>query len=245
MQMSMKTTQIILVVGLFLMSLQLKAQHRAKNLTTYDLKPLHFGFTVGYNQLGFSMQHSDIFMQLGAMSDVYSIETKSNPGFHLGPVSNFRISEYLDARILINFTFSQRDLTYITFLENADGTREYDFHTMNIATTSLDFPVLLKFRSKRIHNYRPYLIAGASPLIDLAARKEIDPAEMPKIKITPFDFHLQSGAGIDFYLPYFKLSAEFKFSMGIKNLIVDDNTQYSEAFKTLRSHMYMFSLHFE
>ena len=163
----------------------------------------------------------------------------------LGPVSNLRLGKYLDLRLLVNLSFGQRNLVYIMVEDTAAANPVLSSHTMKLSSTYLEFPLLLKYKAMRINNYRPYLVAGINPKIDLAAQKKIKEEEMPKIRLNNLDIAWEVGAGIDFYLPYFKFSTELKYSAGIRNMVVPDGTQFTNSIKKMNSNIWTISLHFE
>jgi hypothetical protein len=56
------------------------------------------------------------------------------------------------------------------------------------------------------------------------------------------------GAGLDFYLIYFKLSIELKMSTGLFNVLVDDpatDPRYQNAIDKMKSQMWIIAFHFE
>ncbi len=220
-------------------------QQQQKNLPEYDYKRLHFGFTVGTNVMDFGIVKADNFFSTSEFNQVYSIENEPNVGFMLGPVSNLRLGEYWDLRLLINLSFGQRNLNYLIVEDTTAADPILTMHKMKIASTYLEFPLLLKYKAMRINNYRPYLIAGVNPKIDLAAQKKIKQEEMPKIRLNNLDVAWEVGAGIDFYLPYFKFSTELKYSGGVMNMVVPDGTQFTSAIKKMNSNIWTISLHFE
>ncbi|MCB0555418.1 MAG: PorT family protein, partial [Phaeodactylibacter sp.] len=66
------------------------------------------------------------------------------------------------------------------------------------------------------------------------------------VKISPNDFSLEYGAGIQFFFPFFIFSPEFKVSQGIGNtLIYNENLEESTVLEKLLSRTFTFSLHFE
>ena len=214
-------------------------RERPQNLKNYDDRILHFGFTIGGNSANFNMNMSDTFL-----SDTLILGTEINasPGFHLGPISNLRMGDYLDLRFLINLSFTQRRVTYLYAEPDFYGNMS---RKMDIESVFVEFPLLLKYRSKRINNYRPYVIAGTNQKIDLGTRRKIKEEDKPRILIKPYDTYAEIGFGVDFYLEYFKFSPEIKFSQGFRNIIKPDGTVYSESVRYMNSSMIMFSLHFE
>lgn len=236
-----------LLLSLFILSHSvISAQvERPKNLRNYDKQPLHFGFSVGLSTSDFTLRNSDDFFNTNSIDQIYAIENTQSPGFQLGPVSNLRLGEYFDLRLLVYLTFAQRNLQYYILKDTSNGNFIYDNHEMKISSTFLEFPLQLKYRSVRINNVRPYLVAGINPKVDLSARKKIPETEMPKIRLKRENLYYEMGIGVDFYTPYFKFSPEIKYSVGLFNMLEPDATQYSSSIKYLKSNMLMLSFHFE
>jgi len=240
----MKKHILLLFILLITYISSFSQEQKVQNLRMHDNKQLHFGFTIGLNTSDFYIRNSDVFFDTAFIKEVYSIENKQQPGFHLGPISNLRLGKYFDLRFLIGLTFSQRDLQYTVLREDLNGDTYFDTHIMPISSTFLEFPLLLKYKSKRINNYRVYIIGGINAKMDLAAKKKIPAERMPMIRLSQPDLYGEFGMGIDFYLPYFKLSPELKMGVGMNNVIVDDNTEYSGAVKYMKSKIFMLSFHF-
>lgn len=241
----MRKNILIIFTVLLTFNSAFSQKQKVQNLRLYDQKQLHFGFTIGLNTSDFYIRNSDTFFDTAFIKEVYSIENKQQPGFHLGPISNLRLGKYFDLRFLINLTFTQRDLYYTILKENSEGEPYFDTHTMAISSTFLEFPLLLKYKSKRINNYRFYVIGGLNPKMDLAAKKKIPEDKMPMIKLSQPDLYGEFGMGLDIYLPYFKLSPELKMGVGMNNMLVEDGTEYTGAIKYLKSKIFMLSFHFE
>jgi len=247
----MKRKSIAVLIFSLVCSLNVQSQNKKVMLypngdVRYDRKFLHFGFTVGLNTADFYMRNSDNFFNTTQMNEIYSIENKQRVGFHLGPISNFRLAEYLDLRFLITLSFCQRDLQYTIIKDTSTKQNiEFETHTMKLSSTFIEFPLLLKYKAKRINNFRPYVIGGMSYKLDLASKKKIPYNELPKIRLNQPDLYYEVGLGMDFYNSFFKLSVELKYGAGIYNVAVPDVTQYSQTFKYLKSNVYMLSLHFE
>ncbi len=220
-------------------------QKKVKNLPKYDKKLLHFGFTIGLSSADFYIRNSDNFFDETQIDKIYSIENKQQPGFHIGPISNLRLGEYFDFRFLINLTFSQRDLTYRVLKDTTDeGKLIFENTVMKLSSTFIEFPLLIKYKAKRINNYRPYIITGLNTKLDLASKKKIADNEI-KIRLSQLNLYYEVGFGIDFYTTYFKFSPEIKFAAGLSNVAVPDETQYTGALKYLKSNIIMLSFHFE
>ncbi len=236
---------LLLVVFFNYIAIAQYKEPKQKNLSDYEYKRLHFGFSIGANMMDFSILNADDFFNTTNYDEVYSVENQATVGFNLGPIVNFHLGEYFDFRTLITLSFGQRNLKYVALIDNNLSSPILDIHEMKIASTYLEFPLLLKYKAMRINNFRPYIIAGVNPKIDLAAQKKIKESEMPKIRLNNFDIAGELGAGLDFYLVYFKFSIELKYSMGTKNMVVYDKTQFTKSIKRMNSNIWMISFHFE
>ncbi|MDD3740995.1 MAG: porin family protein [Bacteroidales bacterium] len=234
----MKRIKLILLYSLF-PAILLNAQKDVPlNLPKLDNQIAHFGYSLGLNLMDFTIRPSDLFIP--SYDTVYAVEVGRYVGFNINMISNLRLATYLDVRFLPGLIFGQRNLEY-KYIKNG----EFRSHNMMIESTFLDFPIYLKYRAARISNWRPFIIGGVSGRIDLAAQKKINPAEQPKIRLKPVDAYYEVGIGADFFLEYFMFGIELKSSWGIFNVIQYDNTQFSEYYKRLNSHMIILAFHFE
>jgi len=211
------------------------------NYQEVDHKIIHFGFTIGFNTMDFGINSS--LAPYGADSTVLIPELNNlSPGFHVSVVSSLRLSDNFDFRFLPGISLGQRNILF--YNHNKIVEKE-----MNIESTFIDLPFLIKYKADRIKNYRPYLIGGVNIRNDMARNKEFNDDEGIYIKLKPFDIYYEVGFGLDFYLAYFKLSTEVKYSVGTRNVVSSDASQdypqYANAIDELNSRMFMFSLHFE
>ena len=147
---------------------------------------------------------------------------------------------FLDLRFLPGISFGQRNLEYLV-----RGNNGFYKKTMKIESTFLEFPFQLKYKAKRVNNYRPYLIAGFNYRIDLAARDKVKEEERPMILLERHDIYYELGFGVDYYLPFFKFSTEIKYAVGLNNIINPDPTEYARAIERLVSNLVVISFHFE
>lgn len=221
-------------------------KQKVKNDPAYDKKPLHFGFTIGINTMDFTVYHAGEKYPIDT-AFLYADVSQLKPGFSVGIVSNLKLGEYFDLRFLPGISFGQRDLIYF----DMDRKIENDNHKLE--SSFIEFPLLVKYKSKRLNNFRPYLIGGVSYRIDLSARKEYDQGKRGKdefIRLKRSDVYAEIGFGIDFYLKYFKLSPELKMAFGFRDIIVHEpaagtNRKYAEAIDRLTSTLWVLSFHFE
>lgn len=238
----MKTVySYLLCILLLLGSKQSNAQdpNERGNLTNYYNETLHFGFTLGVNRSNFRITSVSHFERFDSLKTV-----ESNPkyGFNLGIVSELRLQKYITLRFVPNLSFAERNLEY--YFEGYDTiTRK-----KSIESTFLNFPLDLKLRSKRVNNFGAYILAGGSYSLDLASKSKVQNGSDPTdqiVKLKRDDFSYEVGAGAEFYLQYFKFAIEGKLSMGTKNLLIKDNTIYSNSIDKLNSKIFLISLTFE
>ncbi len=238
---------IIVTLLLFSMSLGSFAQRGdglsgfSENLPFLDQKTVHWGFSVGLNRTEFTVFKNDLLFH--DTSNVFGIESKPDiVGFFIGPIFNLRAGKYVDIRLLLDISFTQRNFVYHIAKPDKTG---YEEVNINIPSSFIEMPVLLKFKGKRFRkNLRPYVVVGSSLKYDLASLRKINKNE-PNLRLKPFDAYLELGPGFDFYLPYFKFSIELKYSNGFFNVLQKENTMYSKPIDALKSHAFMLSFHFE
>lgn len=219
---------------------QVNHKKGAANLRSFDEKPLHFGFLLGLNTMDFRVYNSGVANSENNNMPVYAEVLDLQPGINIGIVSNLRLRKYLDLRFLPGISFGQRDLAYIT----GDG-NSVDDTPLQIKSTFLEFPLLLKYSSARQMNFKPYLVGGINERIDLAKSKK------DKVVLEPFDTYLELGVGIDMYLTYFRFSTEIKASHGLFNVHDSKGTGeaadviYNQAIDKLTSNIFHLTFYFE
>lgn len=231
----------ILITAIFLLvSVVVFAQkQRPMNKSWYDDKLLHFGFSLGFNAMDFRVTPDfDSYIA----DSLYPEVALLSPGINIQIVVDYRPAQYWDIRFLPGVSFGQRNVMFFKNQEIYDDQQK-------IESSFLEFPLLLKYKGMRLNNVRPYLISGLNYRVDLAGRKDYDEEEPIYIRLKRNDLYLEAGAGMDFYLPYFKLSIELKMSSGLRDILVHDPApgypQYANAIEKVRSQIWVLSFHFE
>jgi hypothetical protein len=227
-----KLTLLIILFFPLALSAQVK---RPRNLSGYDNKKLHFGFTVGLNTM-------DLGIKRSMRNDLIVDETMVEPGFQVSIVSDLRLNENFNLRFLPGISFGQRILSFY----NSDSVLNTE---MKIESSYLDFPLLVKYRAERLNNIRPYLIGGLNYRYDMAAKKGYDENTQVYVRLKPSDLYFEFGFGMDYYLTYFKFSTELRLGVGMFNVLVDQAAQghaeYVQAIDRLNSYIVMICFHFE
>jgi hypothetical protein len=163
------------------------------------------------------------------------------PGINIQIVSNLRTGKYSDIRFLPGLSFGQRNIRFYKIDPYTELPVLYD--STQLGSSFLEFPLLLKFKGDRLNNVRPYVIGG------LNYRYDLNNKEKNNIKLERPDLYYELGAGLDFYLKYFKLSVELKMSNGISDVLdrksVPTNRQPFDAIKEMKSQIWIIAFHFE
>ncbi len=238
----MKLIRTCLIIACFVSVIPVQAQQQRgpMNRMEYYGDPIHFGFFLGVNRTNFVVTPvNDLAAAAG--DSLKTILSTPHYGFNLGIVSELRLMEYATLRFTPDIAFGSRSIEY-----HFEGTDTFDV-VKNIESTFLNFPLDLKIRSKRLNNIAAYMIGGLKYTIDLAsqknARNTIPGQEI--IKLNNSDFGFEAGAGLDFFLPYFKFGIEVKMGLGLRNLLVKDETIYAQSLDSLRSKVFLISFTFE
>ena len=210
------------------------------NYSKEDNKILHWGFSVGLNSMDYGIKRTLNSYSTPVDTGIFvpDVSTVFPPGFQVQIVSDLKLGPNLNLRFLPGISFGQRALS---FYRLSDGTKDLN---INIGSAFLDFPLSLKYRSERLNNYRPYLIGGVNYRYDMSSRND----ERVYINIKPGDLYVEFGIGVDWYLPFFKLSTELKAGVGLTNLVTFetvDKPQYQNSIDGIRSYIIGLSFHFE
>ncbi|MBE0639242.1 MAG: PorT family protein [Bacteroidales bacterium] len=261
-----RISQVATTITLLLISISLFPQaNKVPNLKLYDYDPLHFGFILAANQMGFVLKTNEDIHQmyfkgsqlpqfdLGVAdvdsASVYGIQAVPHLGFTVGIVGDKNIGEYFNLRFIPSLSFGSRDLQYDTRLykKDFDGSDTTISRVINqkINSTFVDFPLYLKYKSKRAYNMRAYIFTGIKFSFDLAsqANKTEENNYEPKLYRTDSNFVL--GTGLDFYMNWFKFGVELSMSYGMKDMLLRENNLYTEGIESLRSKIFMLTFTFE
>lgn len=215
-----------------------QSRYKPESLLNYqkvDQKWLHFGFTLAINTMDFALYNSGI-------GDVRAEQVTFSPGFSVGIISDLRLHDNWNLRFLPGLEFGQRTIHYSNL----------PVKKVTVESVMVNLPLLLKYRAKRLNNYRPYLIGGASYKFDVQAQDALDVDKDALIRLKKGDYYLEFGAGVDFYLPYFKLATELKFAVGLRDIINHKHDKenpgfekYTNAIRGMNSKVITLSFHFE
>lgn len=243
----MRLTRNTVVLVAIVLSTSVYAQRnrythtKISNLSTFDDKFMHFGFSLGINSSDFTIDYD-----LARNDSLKRLEVDPQLGFNLGIVTDLHLGEYFSLRLIPTLSFSQRNVNYE--FRSFRGEEDQKF-VKPVESTYLDFPVNLKLRSARDNNFAAYIVGGFMFSYDLVSQEDSrnnssNPDDIV-IKLSKSTYHYQAGFGFDFFLQYFKFSPEFKLSMGLGDQLIQDNTLFANPIDRIRSRIFLVSFTFE
>jgi hypothetical protein len=209
-----------------------------KNIPQFDRRKFHFGFSLGANTADFRYRFSP-----GVYNGdtIVNVAINKQPGFNFGIVSSWDISELFHIRFLPSLSFQEREFTYGLLLNNQVSTV-----STRLESTFLDFPLMLKLRTKRINNFAAYGLIGGQYSLDLATQAGVKTTPGERVmKMKRNDFATQFGGGFDFFMAYYKFAIEIKISNGFSDLLMQEQTFFTSPLNSLKSKVWWFTITFE
>ena len=230
------------LLGLLLLTFPFSGAHALRNvqyLQYEDLKPYHFGFSIGMHSQDLIMNHSGVTDTNG--DRWYGSVNNYTPGFSVGVIADLRLADFLSLRTTPTIHFGSKDMTLVS---NAVGSAPV---TAVVRSNYILVPLNIRYRGGRTNNYRPYLMSGLSAGIDMGRDKQ------QPILLQSINTYWEIGAGCDIYMPYFKLVPELKVCLGMGDILVHHRTdqssdaflKYTNAFDAITSRLIVFSVQFE
>lgn len=205
-----KTLLFSLLLGLFFISNNLSAQFNEKpvlNLETEDEPLLNWGYYLGFNQYDFKFNY---------INNAPDILVEKSIGFNVGLIGELRLNNHLDLRFEPGLSYTSRNLGFTGFTEKRDAIRE-------VKSTYINFPLLLKASTKRLGNWKPYLVGGVSTSMNLGSNEtSLDDNSAGTFRMKKSVYNYEIGFGIDFYLEYFKFSPSIRGVFALTDELVKD-----------------------
>jgi len=202
---------LVLLLGIILFGTTSNAQFNEKpviNLENEDLPLLNWGYFLGFNQYDFKFEYKD---------DLPDILVDKSFGFNVGLIGELRLNKFLDLRFEPGLHYNQRNLGFPGFDNERDAIRE-------VKSTYINFPLLLKISTKRLGNWKPFLVGGASTSINLGSNEQsLDDNSSTTFRMKKNTYYYEMGFGIEFYLEYFKFTPSIRGVFAINDELIRDN----------------------
>jgi len=179
------------------------------NLQNEDKKFLNWGYYLGFNQYDFQFEYKE---DVGR-----DILVDKTLGFNVGLIGELRINEFLDARFEPGLLYTSRTLGFPGFSTQAEAIRE-------VRSTYIRFPFLLKASTRRIGNWRPFIVGGVYTSINLGSNEDsLDDNSTGQFRMKQNVYGYEVGFGIDFYTEYFKFTPSIRGVFALTDELVPDN----------------------
>ncbi len=234
----MKTRPFLLLILLCTAIAVVQAQQPAydsHNFLDFQQKPYYFGITFAYNSGDYKIYQSENFIASDSFQVVQSVHGR---GLNVGIVTNLKIGDYFDFRFLPTISFAGRTINY-------QATANKVPYSRNIQSVFVEMPFHMRYKSQPYKDVRLFLLAGVKYSFDVASESRSHQAD-DLVKVAPTDFALEVGAGMQFFFPYFILSPELKFSYGLGNILLfDESLEEASVIDKILSRGFTLSFHFE
>ncbi len=181
------------------------------NLENMDKETLSWGYFLGFNQYDFKFDYKS--------NNPGDVLVSKTIGFNVGLIGKLRLTEHFDLRLEPGLYYTKRDLGFGNrgFTEEQDAIRE-------VKSTYIHVPLLLKASAKRLGNWKPYIVGGASVSLNLSSNADNpDDNSSGQFRMTKNTYYYEVGFGIDFYLEYFKFSPSIRGAFAISDELIPDN----------------------
>ena len=217
-------------------------ERKIQNRPFLDDRVWHYGFLVGLNiqDIRLANNGNAYVNQNGGVEYWYADAPEYTPGFSVGVLGELKANDWLSVRIVPTMYFGDKK---VVFKEQRSGKVAEQY----LKSTYLAVPLDLKISAARFNNYRPFLINGLAPTVDLTVKKG------KELLVERSDLMFEIGMGVDLYYPFFKMIPELKFCFGLKNVLDRNRTdltdpallKYSNAIDKAQNGMIILTLYFE
>ena len=217
-------------------------ERKIQNRPFLDDRVWHYGFLVGFNiqDLRLANNGTAYVNQNHNVEHWYADVPEYTPGFSVGVLGELKANDWLSVRIIPTMHFGDKR---VVFKEQRSG----KFVEQYIKSTYLSVPLDLKISAARFNNYRPYVVTGLAPTVDLTVKKG------KELLVKKTDVMFEVGMGLDLYYPFFKMIPELKFCFGLKDILDKNRTdlkdasllKYSDALDKAQNSMIVLTLYFE
>ncbi len=186
----------------------------ANNIDNIDKKFLSWGYFLGFNQYDFKFDYNE---------DLKDILVDNTFGFHLGLIGDMRINNYMNLRLEPGVFFTTRNLMYDESYFAGQQFNDSDL-MREVKSTYIHVPLLLKISTKRINNFKPFIIGGISTALNLSSNEDNpDDNSAGEFRMKRSTYFYEIGFGIDLYLLYFKFTPSIRAIFAMNDEIVRDS----------------------
>jgi len=212
------------------------SQRNPSNLLEYDMKRFRFGFYMGMNMATFTSVPNP---NLNPFDSLMVVEPSLRGGFDVGISVNLRLNPHFDLKFVPSISMLSRTMDYTISYSGDQFTQSKSIESINV-----DLPFFVKMKSDRIGgNLRFYVLSGGQYCFDMMSNSKKRNAFDEKIlKLKASDLQALVGAGLEFYLPYFKVSIEGRMGYGLVDILSKEQNLVSASIDRLHSKTFHLSI---
>lgn len=182
------------------------------NNPNFDRQRYSWGYFLGFNTYDFDFNYKKVIANKHLGKDFVADRTI---GFNVGLVGNMRLNDNLDLRLEPGVAFNRINFQF--WKADSDSFRE-------INSTYVHIPLLLKFSTDRINNFKPFVVGGLSTSLNLSSNERNPDDNMDgQFRMTTNSYYYEIGFGIDLYLYYFKFSPSIRGVFAINDELIRDD----------------------
>ncbi len=216
-----------------------KRKDKSLNVPYYDTKPLHYGFILGMHYATFRINYSEYFAK-NEDTTIALLPQRTFSNFAVGMVIDLPIADQWNFRFTPTVGLYEYSVIHKQ-LERSTG--KYIDTQVPVESVFFDFPILIKHKSLRRNNNRFYMIGGIVPSIKVGGRKQRDNKEA--FGMEDYNLEVTYGLGWDHYFGFFKFAPEIRFSHGIANMNLRNQSVYFRNIEKMTTHKVSLLFHFE
>lgn len=196
------------------------AQSRIENLPNKDKGMWNFGYYIGIMHTEYVVEYKE------SIYPEAQVEVDGGFGFKIGVVGEMRFNKNISLRFEPGLASNVKTLYFNnrTLLTERDSVRK-------VPSTYLHLPLIVKFSTDRLNNFRPFVIGGLSYDYNFSANEDNPDDNLAgEFRLRRHNFMYQVGIGVDFYLSYFKFSPSIVGVFAINNELVPDNNDATSPY---------------
>lgn len=174
-----------------------------------DDKRYTWGYYLGLNSYDYKFDYNEV---------TDDIVTETSLGFNVGLIGDVKLHDHINLRLEPGISFVTRNLGFNdpSFTMPADFERE-------VTSTYINVPLLVKFSTKRLNNWKPFIVGGASWSHNLSSNED-NPNDNStgQFRQRTNLFNYELGIGIDFYFFFFKFTPSIRGVFAINDELIRD-----------------------
>lgn len=197
---------------------------------TTDYKFLRWGYFLGFSNYDFNFDYYE---------DLRDIYVERSPGFNVGLIGNLRVNSFIDLRLEPGLLITTRNLHYSqSYFEGLPDVKQRDL-LREVKSTYIHIPLLVKLSTKRINNFKPFIVGGISTALNLSSNED-NPEDNSngQFRMVKNSLFYELGFGIDFYLYNFKFTPSIRGLFGLGDELVrdeDPNSPWTSNIKSMQT----------